>query len=71
MGSTYRFHVRDWEPVRSQVAKDLVVEQLLFNRVVEINVLILEIKRLGLGEVDNSDSYPTTNFQCRVFTAGP
>ena len=63
MGSTYRFHVRDWEPVRSQVAKDLVVEQLLFNRVVEVNVLILEIKRLGLGEADNSESYPTTNFQ--------
>ena len=71
MGSTYRFHVRDWEPVRSQVAKDLVVEQLLFNRVVEVNVLILEINRLGSGWADNYESYSATNFQYRVFTAGP
>ena len=63
MGSTHRFHVRDWEPVRSQVAQDLVVEQLLFNRVVKVNVLILEINRLGLGWADDYESYPTTNFQ--------
>lgn len=40
--TSYSFHVGDGETVRPQIAEDLVVQQLLFHGIIEINVLIKE-----------------------------
>ena len=39
---SYRLHVCDREPVGPEVAQDLVVEEFLFHRVVEVNVVVQE-----------------------------
>jgi hypothetical protein len=41
--STHCFHVRDGESVRSEIAKNLIVEKFLFHGIVQIDVFVLKV----------------------------